>query len=228
MAEETQPRGVLGEIEPRGVVLMAQAPRPGTVRRALEPMLGAERCAALQTTLIRRAAAWGERVAPGNLHVACEPPGAGPELRALLGPRTSIVPQNGVGISGQIADATGRLFAHGEGPVLIIWPDLLNWRPEHVDGALADLRDGCGVSFGPMFDGGFYLIALARPLPVLFALAEDAWRSPDATMLAITAAHGAGLEAGVLRAERGLHQPADVRAALADPLTEPGIRALLK
>jgi len=214
--------------EPRGVLLMARAPRPGTVRRALEPMLGAERCAAVQATLISLAVAWGEQVAPGNLHIACEPPGAAAELRALLGPRTRILRQTGVGISDQIADATRHLFAGGDGPVLIVWPELLNWRPEHADGALADLRDGCGASFGPMFDGGFYLIALARPLPALLSLSEEAWRSPDATILAVAAAHGAGVEAGILRAERGLRRPADVRAALADPLTEPWIRALLK
>ena len=53
MAEESRPRGVPSQIKLRGVVLMARAPRPGTVRRALEPLLGVERCAALQATLIR-------------------------------------------------------------------------------------------------------------------------------------------------------------------------------
>jgi hypothetical protein len=213
---------------PRAVLLMARAPRPGTVRTALETMLGAERCGALQATLIRLAAAWAGQVAPGRLHVAYEPPDAGPEMRALLGRATSVLPQNGVGISGRIASAAGRLFAQGAGPVLIMWPDLLHWRPEHAEGALADLQDGCGVSLGPVFDGGFYLVGLARPLPALFELPEESWRSPDAMTLALTAAHAAGVEVGLLRTERALHRPEDVRAALADPLTDPGIRALLK
>lgn len=212
---------------PRAVVLMARAPRSGNVRPALEPMLGAEACAVLQARLIRLAATWANQVAPGKLYVACEPPDSGSELRGLLGPETTLLPQNGVGMSARIADAAERLFAHGDGPVLIVWPDLLHWRPGHAQGALVDLRDGCGVSLGPVFDSGFYLIALARPLPALFELSEQSWSSPEATTLAIAAAHGAGVEAGILRTERGLHQPSDVRAALADPLTEPGIRALL-
>lgn len=114
MAEESRPRGVPSQIKLRGVVLMARAPRPGTVRRALEPLLGVERCAALQATLIRLAVAWGERVATRNLLVACEPPDAEAELRALLGPRTNILPQNALGTSGRIADATGRLFEAGD------------------------------------------------------------------------------------------------------------------
>jgi glycosyltransferase A (GT-A) superfamily protein (DUF2064 family) len=111
--------------------------------------------------------------------------------------------------------------------VLIAWPDLPRWRPEHAAAALTDLRDGCGLSLGPVFDGGFYLIALVRPLPALFALPAPAWRSPDALGIALIAAHEAGVEAGLLRAERGLHSPEDVRAALADPLLDPELRALL-
>ena len=111
--------------------------------------------------------------------------------------------------------------------MLIVWPDLPRWRPEHARGALTDLSDGCDLSLGPVFDGGFYLIALARPLPALFTLPEQAWRSPDAMSIAITAAHEAGLEVGLLRTERGLHRPEDVRAALADPLLDSELRSLL-
>jgi uncharacterized protein len=213
--------------KPRAVLLMARAPRAGAVRRALEPMLGPERCAALQRTLIERAAAWAAEVAPGAAQVAYEPPDAGPELRAILGPEVALLPQNGEGISGRVADASARLFAHGQGPVLIAWPDLPSWRPEHALGALADLGDGCDVSFGPVFDGGFYLVALARPLPSLFALPEQAWRSPDAMGIAIAAAHEAGLEIGILRTERALHRPDDVRALLADPMLDSELRAIL-
>jgi glycosyltransferase A (GT-A) superfamily protein (DUF2064 family) len=213
--------------KPRAVLLMAHAPRAGAVRRALEPMLGAERCAALQRTLIERAAAWAVEVAPGAAYVAYDPPDAGPELRALLGPGVAVLPQNGEGIAGRVADASARLFARGQGPVLIAWPDLPRWRPEHALSALTDLGHGCDVSFGPVFDGGFYLVALARPLPSLFALPERAWRSPDAIGIAITAAHEAKLEIGLLRTERALHRPDDVRALLADPMLDAELRDLL-
>jgi glycosyltransferase A (GT-A) superfamily protein (DUF2064 family) len=83
------------------------------------------------------------------------------------------------------------------------------------------------VALGPEFDGGFYMIGLARPVPALFQLPERAWRSPDAMSAAIVAAREADLEVGLLRAERGLRRPEDVRALLADPLTDPEIRELL-
>jgi len=198
-------------------LLMARAPRRGDVRRALEPMLGADGCVALQSALITQAVAWAREVTGGRVHVAHDPPDAGPELRLLIGPGATLFPQNGDGIAGRLADAAARVFARSSGPVLIVWPDLPRLRSEHADAALDDMNAGCDVTLGPVVDGGFYLIALARPLPKLFALPEQTWRSPDAMTMAIAAARDAGLEIGLLRVERALNRPADVRAALADP-----------
>lgn len=209
------------------VLMMVRAPRSGTVRRALEPLIGRGRCVALEVALIEQAATWANAVAPGAMHVAHEPPDAGPELRMLLGPDVALFPQNGDGIAGRLADATARVFGHNEGPVLIIWPDLTRWRAEHAISALGDLEAGCDVALGPAIDGGFYLIAIARPLPALFSLPEQAWRSPDVMAIAIAAAHDAGLEIGILRVERALHRPDDLRAALADPLLSPRFAGIL-
>ncbi len=72
------------------------------------------------------------------------------------------------------------------------------------------------------------MIAVARPLPKLFALPEQAWRNPDVMTMGIAAARDAELEIGILRAERGLHRPADVRAALADPLLPAQVLKILE
>lgn len=200
------------------ILIMARAPRRGEVRRALEPELGTVRCAALQAALIRTAVSWGEEVAPGAVHIAHDPPDAADELKAIVNSRTAFFPQNGDGIAGRLADAAARVFARHAGPLLIVWPDLPRLRADHAHAALDDLAAGCDVVLGPTLDGGFYLIGLNRPLPKLFALPEQAWRSPDAMALALAAVRAAGLELGILRAERALHRPADLRAALADPL----------
>jgi uncharacterized protein len=209
-------------------LIMARAPRRGEVRRALEPVLGADGCVALQSALISQAAAWAHEVAPGAVHVAHDPPDAGPELRPLVGRDATLLPQNGDGIAGRLADAAARVFARGTGPVLIVWPDLPRLRTEHASAALDDMNAGCDVTLGPVIDGGFYLISLARPLPRLFALPEQTWRSPDAMTVAIAAARDVGLEIGLLRAERALNRPADVRAALADPTLPEQVARVLR
>jgi glycosyltransferase A (GT-A) superfamily protein (DUF2064 family) len=210
------------------VLIMARAPRRGEVRRALEPLLGQHRCVALQSALIARTASWASRVAPNAVHVAHDPSDVGSQLRALVGTSASMFPQNGDGIAGRLADAAARVFARKDGPLLIVWPDLPRLRPDHAAAALDDLEAGCDAVLGPVIDGGLYLLGIARPLPKLFALPERAWRSPDVMMLGIAAARDAGLELGILRGERALHHPSDVRAALADPLLPSELARILR
>jgi glycosyltransferase A (GT-A) superfamily protein (DUF2064 family) len=211
----------------RAVVVMARAARPGQVRRALEPVLGPEGCAALQAALIVSAVRWAQRIAPGGVHVAYDPPDAAPEMRALLPSGVVLFPQNGDGIGGRLADATVRAFGHSAGPVLVVWPDLPRLRPVHAAGAFGDLSAGCDISLGPVVDGGLYVIAIDRPQPKLFALPEQVWRGPDVMTMAFAAAREADLEVGILRAERGLHRPADLRAARADPTLPPELVPIL-
>jgi glycosyltransferase A (GT-A) superfamily protein (DUF2064 family) len=208
------------------VLIMVRAPRRGKVRRALEPVLGQDGCLELHRALIATAVRWAHEVAAEGVFVAHEPADAGPELQPLV--REAVVfPQSGEGIAARVADAAGRVFTERGGPLLIVWPELPAFRPEHAVGALGDLGAGCDVVLGPVIDGGLYLLGIPRLLAKLFTLPEDAWRSSDVMVLAIAAAREAGLEIGVLRAERGLQQPADVRSALADPLLPKGIAAIL-
>jgi len=210
------------------VLIMARAPRRGEVRRALEPLLGPDGCVALQSALIAQVAGWASEVAPGGVHVAHDPPDGGRELRPLVGADASMFPQNGDGIAARLADAAARVFARKDGPLLIVWPDLPRLRPDHATAALDDLRAGCDAVLGPVIDGGLYLLGIARPLPKLFALPEQAWRSPDVMKLGLAAARDAALEIGILRGERALHRPADVRAALADPMLPGDIERILR
>ena len=108
-----------------------------------------------------------------------------------------------------------------------MWPDLPRFRAAHAAGALGDLAAGCDVVFGPAIDGGLYLVGISRPLPELFALPEQTWRH-DAMGVALTAIRDVGYEVGILRAERALHRPADLRAALADPLLPGDMATILR
>jgi hypothetical protein len=45
--------------------------------------------------------------------------------------------------------------------------------------------------------------------------------------MALAAARETGLEVGILRAERALHRPADLRAARADPTLPPELARIL-
>lgn len=206
------------------VLIMARAPRRGEVRRALEPVIGADGCLALQSALLLLTSQWARTLEPRSIHVAHDPPDAGPELRKLLGDGITVFPQNGEGISGRLADASARVFARGPGPVLIVWPDVPRLRSTHASAALGDLEDGADIVFGPVYGGGFYMIAIARPTPNLFTLPEQVWRGADAITIGLAACKDGSRDVGILRPERALCRPSDVRAALADP-TLPGVVA---
>ena len=92
------------------VLAMVRAPRRGEVRRALEPVLGRERCAALQATLIVQTIAWANAVAPGGVHIAHEPADARGEISRLSGTDAALFPQNGEGIAGRLAGIDGRVM----------------------------------------------------------------------------------------------------------------------
>ena len=163
----------------------------------LEGAIGAERAAKVRSLLRARAEAWAVFVGGGAV----------------------IHPTGGE----SLADAARRAFDGSPRPLLIARPELPVWRALHGSAAVSDLADGCGVAVGPVFDGGFYLVGLAEPLPGLLELRDG----PDAMNQAFVAAHEAGIEVGLLRAERGLRSAADVAAALADPLLDEELRRVL-
>lgn len=214
-----------------------RVPACESVRPELERLLGAEGCAALERLLLRRALRWAAEVAPGRVLVAVDPVGvAEPPDERVTEPLTPpdgelvdelLTPPDGGGFR-RIGDAIAAAFSRATGPLLVAWPELPRWRPEHATAALGDLEAGCGVSVGPVFDGGLYLLALARPFPALLEGVGDTWNGPEAMGLALAAAHETGLEVGLMRAERGLRREADVRAALADPLLDGELATVLR
>jgi hypothetical protein len=131
-------------------------------------------------------------------------------------------------VSGSLAEATTRVLSTGpRRPLLAIWPAIPCWRPDHATGALDDLAAGASLVVGPVIGGGLYLLGVTRPLPELVELPDEVWNGTDAVSRALGAAAGAGLEVGMLRAERGLRTRNDVDAALADPLTPHAIASVL-
>jgi uncharacterized protein len=213
---------------PPAALVMAKAPRPGEVKTRLEPLLGAEGCAQLQAALLQRAAAWAHAVAPGAAFVAYAPDDALEDVGELVPAGTDLFVQEGDDLGQRLAAATERVLSLHAGPLLTVGTDLATLTPAHAEAALADLVDGCDMSFGPAYDGGYYLVAQAAPQPRVFELPPEAWGGPEVLWLSLRAAAEAGLEFGLLRSERDLDTPEDARAALADPAFPEEIRALLR
>jgi len=205
-------------------LVLARAPRPGGVKRALEPALGPDGCAALQAALVRRAADWARAAAPGAAWLAVDPPGAVADVAALAGPGIEVFPQSGGGVAERLAAALVRIDG---APVLIAGSDCPRLGPAHAAAALSDLAAGCDAVVGTTLDGDWYLAALADGRPELLALAPARSAGADRVGGLLAKAHALGAEVGVLRHERALRTPDDMAAHVADPLLAAELRALL-
>jgi rSAM/selenodomain-associated transferase 1 len=213
--------------EPTTVVIMTRAPRPGAVKTRLEPLLGAAGCARLQHALILHTAMTARLATPGAVHVAVDPPNAVADLRALLDPADTVFAQVPGHLGARMAAAADRAYAARPGPLVVIGTDVPTLTAARILDARRLLDAGHDVVIGPALDGGYYLIALARPTPEMFDIDPDRWGGPLVLAATITAAEAAGLRVGLLPALRDLDTPKDAHALRADPAMPAAITALL-
>ena len=207
------------------VVVLAKAPRPGLCKTRLEPLLGRDGTARLQAVLLRRAAAWAAEV--GTPYVAYTPDDAADEVAALA-PGARLIPQVDGDLGARLAAAIAAALEDHGGPVLLVGVDAPQLTAAHAEMALGDLDSGCDVTFGAATDGGYYLVGVRARHDEVFALPTEAWGGPDVLRLSLEAAARAGLEFGMLRSERDLDEPDDVRALLMDPLAPAEVVAALR
>jgi glycosyltransferase A (GT-A) superfamily protein (DUF2064 family) len=223
-AARRDPDGAPRALGAPAALVIARAPSAGAVKPGLEPLLGAQRCAALQELLIRRVAAWAAAAAPGAAFVAVEPAEAVEEVAALLPAGVSAFAQEGAEPAAVLAAAIARV---GRGPLLIAGTDCVRLGASHAAAALEDLAAGCDVAIGATLEGGWYLAAVREPRADLLAVASEAWQREGGFGLVLRRAGELGAEVGMLRHERLLVTPGDAAALLADPLLPAELRAAL-
>ncbi|HZU61610.1 MAG TPA: DUF2064 domain-containing protein [Solirubrobacteraceae bacterium] len=191
----------------RAPEVLVVEPRPD---RELEGLLGSRAASALRVQLYEQATALASRVGQGRVH------------RASPGTALSDAVRR---IHGVLEPPAGP--ASPIGPLIVLWPELIRLDDRHVAGALEDLQTGADVVFGPVVDGGLYLLGLRGPLSNLLERLDEALAAKDPGALGLAAASELGLEIGLLRVERGLRTVADLEAAVADPSTPEALRRIL-
>jgi rSAM/selenodomain-associated transferase 1 len=210
-----------------GVLIMARAPRPGAAKTRLEPLLGAEGCARLQAELVRHTAAWVAH-STRRTWLAFTPSDARDELAALIPRGVRLLPQHAGDLGQRLRAATEQVLRRHRGALAVIGADAPGLGPPHLreaDHALAAGKDACVV---PTLDGGYALIALARPTPAAFELPPAAWGGPDVLGLTLIALQAAGYTYALLEPVRDLDTPTDAARIAADPRCPPMIGRVLK
>jgi rSAM/selenodomain-associated transferase 1 len=158
----------LGKPEPVAIAILAKAPVPGRAKTRLIPALGADGAAQLHAYLIQRTVATACEAATGPVTLWVTPDGSHP----IFGDLASAYP---IGLSAQPDGDLGvRMLAAfaGDMPTLVVGTDCPALTPTHLRDAAQVLRGGKPVVI-PAEDGGYVLIGLNRPEPVVFA--DIAW-----------------------------------------------------
>ena len=207
---------------------MAKAPRAGSVKTRLEPLLGDEGCAALQGELITATSTWAVTVAPGRAYVACGPDArAVDEVASRAAPGAELLADATGDLGDRLAAATGRVLAAHPEPVLVVGTDMPLLREADAVAAERTLDKGADVVFGPAVDGGYWLIGLVAPLPGVFELGEE-WGGPRVLERSLQLAAALGAHSELLNVRRDLDDPADARALLAEPDLPAPVAELLR
>ncbi len=223
------------------LLVMAKAPRAGTVNTRLHPLLAPAGSAALQRALLEHTCA----LAAGSglaTFVAYDPPDAAAEFAALVPPGVRLLPQGPGDLGQRMAAAIGQVAGTAPGPVLVIGVDaptltasLLVRAATVLDAARGRARDpgadadsAADVVLGPALDGGYYLIGLRRPQLSVFALDPGRWGGDQVRTDTLARLRAAGLRAHLLPVLRDLDTPDDAAALLADPGLPPAVAARLR
>jgi uncharacterized protein len=177
-------------------VLMAKAPRVGSVKTRLIPPLSAEEAAELSRCFIRDMASNIAEIADSQRAVgvvAFTPPDDAAAFDDLLPPGFRLLPQRGSGLGERLLHAAEDLFSAGFAAVCLINADSPTLPQARLAEAAVLLRQtGDRVVLGRADDGGYYLIGLKRAHEHMFHHID--WSTPRVFKQSVERAREIGLD----------------------------------
>jgi rSAM/selenodomain-associated transferase 1 len=197
------------------VVVFARAPEPGRVKTRLARDLGDARACALYRWL--GATVVGSLVSdparPYDVAVRVTPSDACDAVRAWVPGADAYEPQGEGDLGERLARAAREAFAAGCAAVVLVGTDCVAVTDARVREALRAL-DGADAAIGPARDGGYYLLALARPLP---AFDDVPWSTERVAAVTRARLDAAGARVAELPVETDIDTADDLAALGAYP-----------
>lgn len=150
----------------RVLVIMAKAPRSGTVKTRLVPNLSPEAVSSFYCCLLEDTLALARSLSDVNVAFMCPDSDVG-ELRKLAGKGVSVIAQKGQGLAAGLTSVFAHFIENRRRRVIAFnsdSPHLPASVLEHSFEALT-LHD---LVVGPTHDGGYYLVGAKTSHPTLF------------------------------------------------------------
>lgn len=192
------------------VILMLKAPRVGTVKTRLGAQIGHEAATKIYRILVEHQVASTPPDWQTEVHFS--PADASDEMQRWLGSKLIYFPQSDGDLGRRLARAVAGAFERGARSVIVVGGDC----PALDEGCLRQTSEELGrvdVVVGPAVDGGYYLIALRRPVPGLF---EDIpWSTENVLVTSLLRITEAGLQHALLEPKEDVDDLAGLRRIVA-------------
>lgn len=150
----------------RTLVIMAKAPRPGSVKTRLAQSLPSPAVTALYRCLLHDTIALGRSLRGVDVAVMC-PESDKEELTHLLGGAVQVVAQIGEGLAAGLTSVFAHFAAQAEQRVIAFNSDSPHLASSVLEHAFQILTSS-DVVVGPTHDGGYYLVGAKSSHPSLF------------------------------------------------------------
>ena len=150
----------------RVLVIMAKAPRPGTVKTRLAPRLPLQAATAFYCCLLGDTLALVRSMGGVEIAIMC-PASDVNELACLAGQRTRVVAQKGEGLAAGLTSVFAH-FAQGDQRRIIAFNSDSPHLPRSVLEEAFESLVAHDMVVGPTQDGGYYLVGAKASHPTLF------------------------------------------------------------
>src|ERR1700686_3212891 len=150
----------------RTLVIMAKAPRPGTVKTRLAPSLSPEAVTAFYCCLLDDTLALARSLRDVEVAIMC-PDSDVNELAQLAGSEASVVAQKGEGLAAGLTSVFAH-FVEGHRRHIIAFNSDSPHLPVSILEAAFEALAAHDVVVGPTHDGGYYLVGAKAAHPMLF------------------------------------------------------------
>ena len=150
----------------RVLVIMAKAPRPGTVKTRLAPRLPLQAVTAFYRCLLGDTLALAQSLGGVEIAIMC-PASDVSELARLAGQRTRVVAQKGEGLAAGLTSVFAH-FAGGHQRRIIAFNSDSPHLPRSVLEEAFETLVAHDTVVGPTQDGGYYLVGAKASHPTLF------------------------------------------------------------
>lgn len=192
----------------QALIIFTRIPVQGKTKTRMMPHFSPRQCAALHACFLMDIRKQCEACGADIFVSYAAESGKMERLRELLGEEKQYLPQAGENLGGRMLDAFQKVLEKGYDSCVLIGTDVPELRERCLRKAFWQLQER-DVVFGRTEDGGYYLVGMKQPQPLVFGL--DAYGHSRVLKETLDRMSEAGLTAGFTDTLSDMDTPEDLR-----------------